>query len=421
MTHTAEIIGVGTELLLGNTANTDAKDISEMLSELGINVYFHTVVGDNPERMKSAVEIAKSRADIIITTGGLGPTFDDLTKQTLAACFGKELIFNEDEAERIRSYFHKKLMHVQMTDNNLQQAMLPEGCTIFHNEWGTAPGCAFEAEGKHVLMLPGPPRECRSMFRNCAVPYLKALSDSEILSHNIHIFGMGESSVEDKLRPLMLKLENPTLAPYAKEGEVMLRLTAKAATHEACEALMAPVLQQVRDIIGDVIYGVDTGSLENTVLELLKARGKTLAVAESCSGGLLSKRITDIPGASQVYMGGVCAYANQVKVDLVGVRAETLAANGAVSEPVARELAMGIRERLGTDLGVGITGIAGPASDNTHKEVGTVFVAIAGPDGAYCRALTLGTDRGRIRNMAASHALDMLRRYLTGLEVSHWL
>ena len=250
MTRTAEIISVGTELLLGNIANTDARDISQMLSEIGINVYFHTVVGDNPERLKDAVKIARSRADIIITTGGLGPTYDDLTKQTLAESFGKKLIFDEKEAEEIRTYFSQRLHSHAMTDNNYQQALLPEGCVPFHNACGTAPGCAFEADGVHVLMLPGPPRECISMFENCAMPYLRNLSDEEILSHNIHIFGMGESLVEDKLRPLMLKLSNPTLAPYAKEGEVRLRVTAKGKSAQECEDLMAPVIEQVRSVIG---------------------------------------------------------------------------------------------------------------------------------------------------------------------------
>ncbi len=218
MAYTAEIIGVGTELLLGNIANTDAQDVSKALSEIGINVYFHTVVGDNPERLKQAVAIARSRADIIITTGGLGPTCDDLTKQTLAEAFGKKLVFSEDEAERIREFFRDRLHSTEVTENNFQQAYLPEGCVIFHNGCGTAPGCAFQSEGTHVLMLPGPPNECREMLANCAVPYLKALSDEEIHSHNIHIFGKGESAVEARLRDMMLSLENPTLAPYAKDS-----------------------------------------------------------------------------------------------------------------------------------------------------------------------------------------------------------
>ncbi|MCL2827132.1 MAG: competence/damage-inducible protein A [Oscillospiraceae bacterium] len=417
MAYCAEIIGVGTELLLGNTVNTDARDVSEGLSALGINVYYHTVVGDNPDRLRQAVEIARGRADILITTGGLGPTFDDLTKETLAQCFGKELIYHEEIGTEIRAYFEKRLPGQKMPENNLRQAYLPEGCTVFQNDWGTAPGCAFFAEDKHVLMLPGPPRECREMFNHCAVPYLKGLSDAEILSHNIHIFGMGESAVEDKLRGLMEGLTNPTLAPYAKTGEVMLRLTAKAESGEAAEAQMAPVLDQVRAVLGDVIYGVDTDSLEATVLGLLLDAGKTIAVAESCTGGLLTKRLTDIPGASGAFLGGVIAYANQVKTDLLGVDEALIEQLGAVSDPVARSMAQGVRIRLGTDFGIGITGVAGPGGGTEEKPVGTVYVAMATADQTYVRSLRLGNDRSRIRVMAAHHALDMVRRYLTGLPV----
>jgi len=412
MTYTAEIIAVGTELLLGGTANTDAQDVSQLLSELGINVFFHTVVGDNPERMKSAVEIAKNRADIIITTGGLGPTFDDVTKQTLAEAFGKKLIFNEEVAEKIRGFFKKRLPHMNMTENNLRQAQLPEDCIIFDNGVGTAPGCAFEADGKHVIMLPGPPRECRAMLKSCVEPYLRKLSDAEIHSYNIHIFGLGESAVEEKLRSLMENLKNPTLAPYAKDGEVMLRLTAKAASKKAAEELMAPILAEVRETLGDIIYGIDTDSLENTVISLLKEQGLTLATAESCTGGLLSKRLTDIPGASKVYLGGVVAYSEQSKTKLLGIEPELIREYSVVSREVALAMAEGVRIKLGADIGIGITGIAGPDSDSTGLEPGTVFIALSAKDTSLCNSPKLFYDRERIRIGAASNALDMLRRLL---------
>lgn len=417
MNYTAEIISVGTELLLGNVANTDARDISREISELGINVFFHTVVGDNPERLKEAVAIAKKRADIIITTGGLGPTYDDLTKQTLAEAFGKKLVFDENEAQEIKEYFENKLHAAGWTDNNYQQALLPEGCTVFHNRCGTAPGCAFFAEGVHVLMLPGPPSECGDMFKNCAMPYLKKLSDSEIVSHNIMVFGMGESAVEDKLRDMMLELKNPTLAPYAKPGEVMLRVTAKAESRAGAEALMAPVIEKVSSVLGPIIYGIDCGSLEERVLELLRANRSTLSTAESCTGGLTAKRLTDISGASDVFRGGFVTYSNDVKTRLLDIDRELLAEKGPVCRQVAELMAMGVREKLDTDIGIGITGIAGPNSDETGREVGTVFVALAARDGVFCRHLHLGTDRDRVRTMAASHALDMVRRYLTKLPV----
>ncbi len=417
MSYSAEILSVGTELLLGNITNTDARDISQRLSELGINVFYHTVVGDNPERLKKAVEIAKTRSDIIITTGGLGPTCDDLTKQVLAEAFNKKLIFNQDEANGIKSYFKNRLGTCSMTENNLQQAMLPEGCTIFHNDWGTAPGCAFVADGTYVLMLPGPPRECNAMFKYRAIPYLKSLSDSQIFSHNIHIFGMGESAVEDKLHNMMMELENPTLAPYAKEGEVMLRVTAKGTGQSECEELMTPVIEKVSEILGDVIYGIDSISLENTVVSLLKDSAKTLAVAESCTGGLVSKRLTDIPGVSSVYLGGITAYANEIKVKFLGVDENVLETQGAVCEDVARQMAAGIRSRFGTDFGIGITGIAGPASDSSEKPVGTVYIALATDSGVFCRNPKTGTSRERIRTLSANTAFDMLRRFLTDLEV----
>jgi len=416
MAYTAEIIAVGTELLLGNTANTDAQDVSRVLSEYGINVFFHTVVGDNPERLKQAVEIAKTRADIIITTGGLGPTFDDLTKQTLAESFGKKLIFNEDVATQIREIFKSRLRHVKMTENNLRQAELPEGCVIFDNGVGTAPGCAFEAEGKHVLMLPGPPRECRAMLKSCVAPYLQNLSDGEIHSHLIHIFGLGESAVEEKLSDLMLTLTNPTLAPYATEGEVMLRLTAKAGSKEEAEELMAPVMAQVFERLGDIIYGVDTESLEKTVVGLLSERGLTLAAAESCTGGLLSKRLTDVPGASEVFMGAVFAYSSHSKTALLDVPPELMKDNFPVSSEVALAMAHGVRKKLKADIGIGITGIAGPGGDGTGVLPGTVFIALSTKEASYCKSPNLFTDRHRIRVGAASNALDMIRRLLTGLQ-----
>ncbi|MCL2820928.1 MAG: competence/damage-inducible protein A [Oscillospiraceae bacterium] len=415
MTYTAEIIAVGTELLLGGTVNSDAQDVSRLLSELGINVFFHTVVGDNPERMKQAVEIAKGRADIIITTGGLGPTFDDVTKQTLAEVFGKKLIFNEDVAEKIRSFFTMRLPNMDMPENNLRQAELPEGCTIFENAVGTAPGCAFESDGKHILMLPGPPRECREMLKNCVDPYLRKLSDAQIHSHNIHIIGLGESAVEDKLRPLMESLNNPTLAPYAKDGEVMLRLTAKAKSKELAEELMAPILEKVKDTLGDLIYGIDTDSLENTVVSLLREKGYTLAIAESCTGGLLSKRLTDIPGVSEVYIGSVVAYSEQSKTELLSIERDIISIHGEVSEEVAITMAKGVRKRLGATIGIGITGIAGPESDKSGKEPGTVFIALSTKDTVACRAPKLFFDRERIRISATNNALDMIRRLLTDL------
>lgn len=416
MSYIAELIGVGTEILLGNIANTDAQDVSRALSELGINVYFHTVVGDNPERLKEAISIARGRADIIITTGGLGPTYDDLTKQTLAEAFGKKLVFIEEEAERIRTFFAERLHNMEMTENNFQQAYLPEGCTILHNGAGTAPGCAFEADGTHVIMLPGPPKECNAMLRSGAVPYLKALSDTEIHSHNIHIFGMGESTVESKLRDMMTAMDNPTVAPYAKDSEVMLRVTARAESADEADRLMAPVIDEIRAKLGDIIYGIDTDSLEQTVISLLDNKGVTLAVAESCTGGLLAKRLTDVPGASKVFVGGVIVYTNGAKQTLLGIDTALLEEKGAVCGEVAAHMAQSVRSRLGADIGIGITGVAGPGADG-GIEAGTVFIALSDGDGTVIKEHFLFPDRARTRISSASNALDMIRRRLSGLEI----
>lgn len=413
----AEIISVGTELLLGNIVNTNARDLSVMLSELGINVYWHSVVGDNTERLTETLKIAKGRADLILTTGGLGPTCDDLTKQTVAKSFGLELYFDERAEREIEEYF--RLRRGQpMTENNRQQAYLPVGCTPFYNTCGTAPGCAFFAQNTHVMILPGPPKECLTMMRVSGLDYLRSLSDEQIYSHNIHIFGMGESYAESLLRGRMNELKNPTLAPYAKEGEVRLRVTAKAASRGEAEAMMAPVIDEVRALLGDVVYGVDVGTLEQAAVELLKKQGKTLAAAESCTGGLIAKRITDIPGSSAVFRGGVTVYTNEAKMLLLGVDADTLREKSAVSREVAVQLAEKVRVKLGADYGIGVTGVAGPDSDGIH-EVGTVFVSLCDGERTYVRALRLSPlfDRGKIRTLSANEALDMLRRALSALPV----
>ena len=415
MTHTAELIAVGTELLLGNIANTDAQMLSKGLSALGINVYYHTVVGDNPQRLKAAVEVAKGRADIIITTGGLGPTCDDLTKNVLAECFGRKLVYDEASAQRIRDYFQRLHPGRPMTENNLQQAYLPEGCTIFSNDWGTAPGCAFEADGVRVIMLPGPPNECTPMFEHRAVPYLRALADGVIASRTLKLFGMGESAVEAKLRDRMNALTNPTLAPYAKTGEVELRITAKAATVEEARSLIVPVEEEVRDMFGPLVYGADVASMEAVVLGLLKEKGLTLGTAESCTGGLVAKRMTDLPGSSAVFKGGVVSYTNGVKAGVLGVPQAMLDEFGAVSAQVARAMAQGARRVLGCDLAVSLTGVAGPDPDDRNNPVGLIYVALDTPEGTRVRELHLINGRARIRTVAATNAFDMVRRYLTGL------
>lgn len=406
----AELIAVGTEILLGDIVNTDAQVISQGLSELGINVFYQTVVGDNPARLRHVVETARDRADIIITTGGLGPTLDDLTKETLAAVFGKKMSLHQPSLDRIKGFFDT--IGREMTPNNEKQAWLPEGCTVFVNEWGTAPGCAFEAYGKHVLMLPGPPRECNPMWKECAMPYLYKLAGGCIVSRNIRVFGLGESNMETILHDMMAQSTNPTIAPYAKTSECFARVTAKADTPEECEKLLEPVVEKICGLLGEDVYGVDVESLEQVVGDGLRDRGLTLAVAESCTGGLLSKRITDVPGCSDYYLGGVCSYANEVKMRVLGVKKDTLDTVGAVSPEVAEQMAEGVAHALGADVGVGITGIAGPGGGTDDKPVGLVYISVWHKGQHYTRKMKSTNGRDRVRMQASSTALDLIRRKL---------
>lgn len=413
--YDTEIISVGTELLLGHVTNTDARDISEMLSKIGINVKYHTVVGDNPERLRQCVETAKSRADIIITTGGLGPTCDDLTKQILAEAFGLKLVENKAEREGLYDYirYGKKF-----TDNNFTQAMLPEGCTVFHNNCGTAPGCGFEKDGKIVVMIPGPPKECNAMFRESALPYLRKLSEELIVSHSVRIFGLGESSVDDIFAEEMNRMTNPTMAPYAKECDCLLQITAKAKSEDEAEKMIAPVMEHVIKRLGDVVYGVDVECIEESVIKLLREKGMTFSAAESCTGGDVARRFTDMPGASAFFKGGVVTYTNEAKAKLLGIDPALIEEKGAVSHEVAKAMAENVRALLGTDIGVGVTGLAGPDGDGVH-EVGTVFVSLAVEGETFVKELHMGAMRTRsfIRRMAGNHIYDMMRRWLSGIDV----
>lgn len=412
----AEIISVGTELLLGTTINTDAADVALLLSEYGINVYWQTVVGDNPGRVIEAVQRAKGRADIIITTGGLGPTCDDLTKSALAEAFGLKLEINEGEKAWLLNLW-KERNYTQFTENNMQQVMLPEGSTPLRNDWGTAPGCTFKADGVLVIMLPGPPRECRPMLEYRVRPILAGLSDSVIASHNIHFFGIGESEMEYKLRSYMEELTNPTLAPYAKQGECLVRVTASAPTREKAEEMMAPVIERVKGMFGVLAYGMDCANLAEYTTKLMIERGVTVAAAESCTGGEFTTAITDIPGTSAALKGGAVVYTNEAKHKLLGVPQELLDTVGAVSYEVAVELARRVRAALDSDIGIGITGLAGPDGDGVH-EVGTVFISMADRDNVWVREKHIGhRDRAQVRLYACQNAFDMIRRYLDGYDV----
>lgn len=412
---TAEIFCIGTEVLIGDITNTNAAFIAKKLSESGVNVYYHSVCGDNPERMKSCLDLALSRSDLVVTTGGLGPTYDDITKETVAEKFGLPLVLDSEILSHLEEYFAKSGR--VMTENNKKQALIPEGATVFRNMHGTADGIAVEKDGKTVVMLPGPPREMKPMLENQVIPYLRLKTDHILVSSNVNIFGLGESSVETALADLMKTSLNPTVAPYCGNGEVRLRVTAAAANEDEARALISPVISQIKEKIGEFVYGVDAPSIESVVVAKLKEKKKTVAFAESCTGGLISKRLTDVPGASEVFGFGFCTYANEAKAKLLGVKPETLEKYGAVSSQTAEEMALGARLVSSSDIAVSVTGIAGPGGGTEEKPVGLVYMGIATENGVTHKKLLLGrhvkSDREFIRTLTANNAFKAVLDALT--------
>ena len=405
-----ELISVGTEILLGDILNTDAQYLSIELAKLGISVIHQSTVGDNRERLLAQLDEAAKRSDIIILSGGLGPTPDDLTKEVCCEFFGKEMFLHEPTVEKIKEYFSSK--GIEMAQNNLKQAMLPKDCVIFPNDNGTAPGMAIEKDGVHILVLPGPPRELKPMFQNCAVPYLMQFSDRIIVSHNIRTFGIGESSMAERVNDLF-DAQNPTVAPYAKDGEALLRVTAMAKTKEDAESLCEPVIEEIKKRLDAYVYGVDYNCIEEAVVEKLKEHHLKVATAESCTGGLIAKRITDVPGASEVFECGIISYANGIKHKVLGVSEDDLNKYGAVSEPVAKQMAQGALKVSGADIAVSVTGIAGPDSDSTGKPVGLVYIGLADKKNVLVREIrTSRRDRSYNRYVSASNALNMIRLYI---------
>lgn len=405
-----ELISVGTEILLGDILNTDAQYLSIELAKLGISVIHQSTVGDNRERLLAQLDEAAKRSDIIILSGGLGPTPDDLTKEVCCEFFGKEMFLHEPTVEKIKKYFSSK--GIEMAQNNLKQAMLPKDCVIFPNDNGTAPGMAIEKDGVHILVLPGPPRELKPMFQNCAVPYLMQFSDRIIVSHNIRTFGIGESSMAERVNDLF-DAQNPTVAPYAKDGEALLRVTAMAKTKEDAESLCEPIIEEIKKRLDAYVYGVDYNCIEEAVVGMLKEHHLKVATAESCTGGLIAKRITDVPGASEVFECGIISYANGIKHKVLGVSEDDLNKYGAVSEPVAKQMAQGALKVSGADIAVSVTGIAGPDSDSTDKPVGLVYIGLADKENVWVREIrTSRRDRSYNRYVSASNALNMIRLYI---------
>lgn len=405
----AEILCTGEELLLGDIVNTNAAFLSERLTDLGICVYHHSVVGDDPHRLGECVEEGLSRSDVVIISGGLGPTKDDLTKETVAALFGRKMKLHEPSLADIKSYFERTGR--VMSKNNEKQAMMPEGAIVFPNHFGTAPALALERDSKSVIMLPGPPSELVPLFREQVEPYLKSKISQAIVSKNIHIFGMGESAVAERIDALLIDTPSLTAATYCKEGEVRIRITARAEDESVAAALCESHAQKImQSEVGGFVYGVDVGTIENAVVMALHEKKLTLSAAESCTGGLIAKRITDISGCSDVFFGGCVTYTNDVKRRLIGVKAETLERYGAVSEQTAREMARGVRIATGSDIGISTTGVAGPTGGTAETPVGTVFIGISTSEGESVRRLSLSSMRSReyIRQASATNAFDMV-------------
>lgn len=402
-----QIICVGTEILLGDIVNTNAVYLSKQLAELGIDVLRQSVVGDNDARLEEEIKNALCKNDIVILTGGLGPTNDDITKEISSKVMDEELVFKEKEYLKIKKYFSDK--KIKMAQNNKKQAYLPKNCTVLQNDNGTAPGFAIEKDGKCIICLPGPPREMRRMFETGARNVLEKYSSSVLISHNVRMTGIGESTMAQEAGDL-LESQNPTVAPYAKDGECLLRVTAKAESREKAEKLCAETMAEIQEKFKKNIYGIDVPAIEYSIVKKLKEKKLKVAFAESCTGGLCAKRITDVPGASEVIDCAIVSYSNEIKRKILGVKKDSLDNYGAVSKEVAIEMAQGVAKITGADIGIGITGIAGPGSDSSNKTVGLCMIASSYKGKNICREInTARNDRDYNRIVFSTTAFDIIR------------
>jgi nicotinamide-nucleotide amidase len=406
----AEIIAVGSELLLGQITNTNAQFLSKQLAEIGINVYYHTVVGDNPNRLKRAIEIARERADLLIFTGGLGPTKDDLTKETISTCIGRKLLMDEEALISIENYY-KKVNRV-MSENNRKQALIIEGSEVLPNQNGMAPGMLITLDHKRYMLLPGPPNEMKPMFIQFGIPALLKQMDikERIESRVLRFFGIGESQLETEISDLIDSQTNPTIAPLAVEYEVTLRLTAKHQTADGALRLLDNIEHKILSRVGTYFYGYGECTLAEVVMELLKEKKLTIASAESLTGGLFSEHMTRVPGSSSIINGAIVCYTNEVKKSLLKVTDETLMKFGAVSRECAIQLAENVRNVCSSDIGISFTGVAGP-DELENKPAGTVFIGIAMPNGeTKCFPILVAGKRQNIRERAVKYGLYYLKK-----------
>lgn len=403
----AEILAVGTELLLGDILNTNAQFLSKELALMGIDIYFQTVVGDNKQRLLSALDIAFKRADIVITSGGLGPTGDDLTKEVCSEFFNRELYLDKACLEKLEGFFKGR----EMPLSNLKQAYMPQGAIILTNPWGTADGCIIEENGKILIVLPGPPNELVPLFNSAVKPYLSRSMGKIFVSKELHLSGIGESAAAEAVADL-LELGNPTVAPYAKINEMMFRITATGSDMDECCRIIEPVRTEIYSRLGEYIYGEDKTTLSDAVVSLMREKGLTIATAESCTGGMVSARIVDSAGASAVLMNGIVSYSNESKMKNLGVKAETLASYGAVSPQVCEEMCVGVARVSNTDIGISTTGVAGPDGGTREKPVGLVYIGVCINGKVTVKELRLKGDRNKIRNRATAEVLNLLRKCL---------
>lgn len=403
-----EIISVGTEILLGNIVNTNAAYLAEKCAGIGLSCFYQDVVGDNEERLTQVIRTALSRADILLLSGGLGPTQDDLTKEAAAKVVGRNLYLHEPSKEAITHFFQNRGMEI--TENNWKQAMMPEGCIVLDNPNGTAPGVILEDNGKHIVLMPGPPNEMIPMFENAVAPYLNALEPGIIYSQTVKVCGIGESKAESMVEDLINSQSNPTIATYAKTGEVHLRVTARAEDEKEAKKLVKPYVKELKGRFGNHIYTTQEDvTLEKAVIDLLLANNLTVSTVESCTGGMLAARLINVPGVSEVFKTGYITYSNKSKRKILGIKKSTLEKHGAVSPEIAKEMAKGATLFTKADVTVGITGIAGPDGGSEDKPVGLVYIACSVCGRVNVRECHFSGNRTKIRESSVSAALSLMR------------
>ncbi len=410
----AEILAVGTEILLGDIVNTNAQYISKELAKLGIDVYYQTVVGDNPKRLERALYEAFERADIVITTGGMGPTRDDITKEICAKYFEKDFVLNEKAYEMLKFFFEK--INKEMTENNIKQVYVPEGSIVMYNHNGTAPGIILEGKGKTLVMLPGPPREMKPMFEEYAIPFFKKKSEYTFVSRVLRVARVGESKTEYMLRDLIDNQTNPTIATYVKNVEAIVRITARAKSEEEANKLIDPVAEEIYRRFGKSIYAEGETNIQNVVCKKLIEENITIACAESCTGGLVAAAFTDMPGISSVFKEGAVTYSNEAKMKRLGVKKETLDKYGAVSAQTAAEMAEGIAKTSGCEIGVSTTGIAGPGGGTIEKPVGLVYIGFYRNGVVKTKKLNYPGLRETVRARTVDAVFNFIRNELEGID-----